>query len=146
MDFLPISIRISDQQILIIGGGKVALHKIELLKRFTSRFKVIASKVLPEIKEMNAIEIEERPYREGDLKGFLLVYVATDNHSLNLKIKQDSIPLNCIVNLADNPRYSDFVSPAIILDDEVTVSVGSDGKDVHKSIRIRNKLKAFLLN
>ena len=33
MNFLPININIEDETILIIGGGKLAIHKIESLEK-----------------------------------------------------------------------------------------------------------------
>lgn len=146
MTFLPISINISEQQILLVGGGKVALHKIKLLKRFTSDFKVIAPKVLEEIKGMDGVEIEEREYEEADLKGYLLVYATTDNHELNHLISIQGKQYGCLVNVADNAVYSDFVSPAIYKCDEFTIAVGSDGRDVKASIALRNKIRDFLQN
>ena len=131
-------------QILVVGGGKVALHKIQLLQRFTEKIKVIAPEIRDEIKGLEGVECEPRGYQESDLQGCLLVYAATNNHRLNLQIKDDGIKYNCLVNVVDNPKHSDFVSPAIIKFKNMTVAVGSDGEDVLKSIRIRNKIKDFL--
>ncbi len=144
MKFLPISINISNQQILIIGGGKVALHKITLLQRFTNCFKVIAPEILDEIKNMKGVECVERAYESGDLSGYLLVYVTTDNHQLNHEISREGKHYNCLVNVADDSSYSDFVSPAILIQDKMTVAVGSNGTDVKSSIQLRNKIKSFL--
>ena len=144
MSFLPISVNITNKQILIIGGGKVALHKIQLLSRFTHNFKVVAPDVLDEIKEMEAVEIENREYIESDLKGHLLVYATTDNYELNHRIAIEGKRYGCLVNVADNAQYSDFVSPAILKDGDMTIAVGSDGKNVKASIRLRNKIKGFL--
>ncbi|MGQ1784024.1 MULTISPECIES: precorrin-2 dehydrogenase/sirohydrochlorin ferrochelatase family protein [unclassified Saccharicrinis] len=144
MTFLPISINVSKQQILIVGGGKVALHKITLLKRFTSNFKVIAPRILEEVKEIEGVEIEERNYVETDLKSHLLVYATTNNHELNHQISDQGKKYGCLVNVADSAEYSDFVSPAIFKHGELTIAVGSNGKDVKASIALRNKIKRFL--
>ncbi len=144
MKFLPISINISNQQILVIGGGKVALHKIQLLKRFTDSFKVIAPEILDDIKVIEGVEYVERKYLEGDLQGHLLVYVTTNDHELNHRISDEAKAYNCLVNIADDSSYSDFVSPAIMVHDNMTVSVGSDGKNVKASIQLRNHIKSFL--
>ncbi len=142
--FLPISINITNRQVLIIGGGKVALHKVQLLKRFTSNFKVIAPHILDELKRIKGVVLEEREYVEEDLRGYLLVYATTNNHELNHQIGLDAKKYGCLVNVADNPKLSDFVSPAIFKQDEMTVAVGSNGKDVKASIHLRNIIKGFL--
>jgi siroheme synthase (precorrin-2 oxidase/ferrochelatase) len=42
--FLPISIDISDQKILVIGAGESALKKIRILQRFGAQIDVIAER------------------------------------------------------------------------------------------------------
>lgn len=146
MEFLPISIRISDQQILFIGGGKVALHKLKILKQFTNHFKVIAPDILPAIKKLNGVEWHEREYQEGDLKGFRMAYITTNKHELNHTIAQHAKETGCLVNVADKPAYCDFVSPAILVDQKMTIAVGSDSKNVLASIKLRDKVKLMLAN
>ncbi len=144
MKFLPISINLSNQQILVIGGGKVALHKIQLLKRFTDHFKVIAPEILDDIKVIEGVEYIERKFQNEDLQGHLWVYVTTNDHELNHRISDKAKSYNCLVNIADDSNYSDFVSPAIMINDNMTVAVGSDGKNVKASIQLRNQIKLFL--
>jgi proteasome lid subunit RPN8/RPN11 len=42
MDYLPITIKIVSANILIVGGGKVATHKAQILARFTDQATVVA--------------------------------------------------------------------------------------------------------
>ena len=146
MNFLPITIDIENEQILIVGGGKVALHKVELLERFTNSFKVIAPDIIPAIRERDHVEVVERMYRPGDLDGHLLVYAATDNHELNHRIREDGKKSRSLVNVVDSPAHCDFVSPAIYKKEHMTVAVGSNGEDVYSSIDLRNKIRTFLEN
>ena len=74
MEYLPISIRISDARILIVGGGKVATHKAQILHRFTDKATVIAKEISDEIKALPFTTIE-RPFREKDLDGINLLFV-----------------------------------------------------------------------
>lgn len=122
----------------------MALHKIVLLKRFTNSFRVIAPDILPEIKQIQGVEYVEKVYEPDDLKGFRLVYITTDKTDLNQQIADHAKALGCLVNVADNPSCSDFVSPAIYVDRHMTVAVGSDGKDVLASVKLRDKLKLWL--
>lgn len=146
MEFLPISIRVSDQQILFIGGGKVALHKLKILKQFTSHFKVIAPEIQPAIKKLDGVEWHEREYQKGDLKGFRIAYITTNNHELNHRIARHAKEAGCLVNVADKPAYCDFVSPAILIDQKMSIAVGSDSKNVLASIKLRDKIKLMLAN
>ena len=49
-----------------------------------------------------------------------------------------------MVNIHDDPELCEFVSPAVYKKNNFTVAVGSDAKDVLKSIELRNKLKEII--
>ncbi len=71
MDFLPVSVRINGRSILIVGGGKVATHKAQILHRFTDQATVIAPEVSDALKQL-PFTVIERPFEEGDLEGVQL--------------------------------------------------------------------------
>lgn len=146
MNFLPIAINVEDEQILIIGGGKVAWHKVELLSRYTSNIKVIAPEIDERIAAFEGVEIVRRGYEKSDLNGHLIVYAATNNHELNLQIKLDGRSFRTIVNVVDRPKSCDFISPAIYKVDHMSVAVTSNGIDVYGSVRLRDKIKSLLEN
>ena len=50
MTFLPISINITDKKILLIGGGRIAGHKIGFLEQFTRNISIVAMEVIDVIK------------------------------------------------------------------------------------------------
>jgi precorrin-2 dehydrogenase / sirohydrochlorin ferrochelatase len=143
--YLPINLDISNRNILIVGGGNIALNKIKLLSKFTSNITVIAPLIKAEIKNI-INNIKEKEFETNDLKEFRLVYACTNIRNLNEKIKKDCQDKNILVNVVDNPSLSDFISPAIYKEHEMTVAVSSSGKDVKKSINWRNKIKDFLAN
>ena len=138
--YLPICININNKKILIIGGGDIALQKIELLKQFTNNIVVIASKVSLKIKNIGC-EYYERDYDASCLKGYFLVYACTNNRKLNKEIKEDANKLGLLVNVVDDSQLCDFISPAIYKKGEMIVAVSSGGQNVLKSSRWRNKIK-----
>lgn len=144
MNFLPISIDIERESILIIGGGKVALHKIESLEKFTQNIKIVALEVSDEIRERGFVQIFEKSYEPEDLKGHLLVYAATNNHVLNSQIRADSLNYRCIVNVVDRPANCDFISPAIYKQNNMTVAVSSNGENVYAAINWRNRVRELV--
>lgn len=143
MTFMPINLSLKDKEVLIVGGGKVAWQKIRRIRSYTLNIRVVAIKVCDEIKELG-ISYSEKPYKKSDLGNSFLVYACTDNNDLNQEVYNDAHELNKLVNVTDNPPISDFVSPATILKDNMTISVGSNGQDVNKAIRWRNRIKKLL--
>jgi len=145
LQFLPISINVTGKKILLIGGGKVATHKGTILARFVNQVTVIAPEFTQEIKELPFTFIEKE-YDKSDLEGFFLVYVCTGNHELNRQIKVDSELTGILTSVCDAPMLCDFVSPAIHKAGDITISVGSNARDVYQSVDVRNQIKELVEN
>lgn len=145
MIFLPISINITNKKILVIGGGRIASHKISFLEQFTRNISVVAPEVCDSIKGKGYSWVE-KPYEIADLQGAFLVYACTNISELNRRIKTDGETLGILTNVVDNPGLCDFVSPAIYKHDHITVAVGSNAQEVRRAIAIRDKIKENLEN
>jgi len=143
MIFLPISLNITDKKILLIGGGRIAGHKIGFLEQFTSNISVVAIEVIDSIKA-KGYDYKEKPYEKSDLEGAFLVYACTNLIDLNQQVKADAESLGILSNVVDNPKLCDFVSPAIYKHNHITIAVGSNAQEVHRSIAVRNKIKELL--
>ncbi|MCP3660471.1 MAG: bifunctional precorrin-2 dehydrogenase/sirohydrochlorin ferrochelatase [Bacteroidetes bacterium] len=141
--YLPIFLDITDKKILIIGGGNIALQKIESLLKFTGNITVIATHILEKIKSKKVLCFE-KIYDKTDIENFYLVYACTNNKELNKKIKQDAERINTLVNVVDNPQLCDFISPAIHQSNDFVIAVSSGGKDTKGAINLRNTIKEFL--
>jgi len=142
-NFLPISLDIAEQKILIIGGGSSAYKKLKLLQRFDAEVEVIALKVCRDI-VLSGINYREQAYDKSVLTGYVMLYSCTNDRALNKQILEDGKNAGVLVNIHDQPDLCQFVSPAIYKDDNITVAVGSNAQDVYSSIRIRDEIKTFL--
>lgn len=145
MDYLPVNIRIADANILIVGGGRVATHKAQILRRFTSRATVVAPDISDEIKTL-PFHWEEKEFEETDLDGVSLLFVCTGNHQLNRTIREQAHRRGILTSVCDAPALCDFTSPAIYRKEHLTIAVASDARDVKRSIRIRNRIKEAIEN
>ncbi len=138
--FLPININISGKQILIIGGGKVGLHKATILSRYTSDATVISPKFREGFNSLPFRLIRKR-YEPNDLDGVFMVYICTENAELNRQIKRDAEDRHVLASVCDSPSLCDFTSPAIYRNGNLTVAVASNATDVYRSIRIRDAIR-----
>lgn len=141
MEFLPISINVTNKKILFVGGGKVALQKIRSLQRFDVAISVISIDFNPELENLNEITRINKSFDPADLDGFFLVYACTDNNHTNELIRDACHERNILVCVADTPRLCDFISPAIYKSGNTTISVSSNARDAKKSVEIRNQIQ-----
>lgn len=142
-NFLPISIDISNQKIVIIGGGESAYKKVMILKRFNAHLEVIATNVCEKIKQ-SGIRYYETEYKKELIRGYIMLYSCTNNFELDKQILVDGKEMGVLVNIHDKPELCQFVSPAVFQKDNFTIAVGSNAENVFESINIRNRIGEFL--
>lgn len=144
-NFLPISIDISDQKILIIGGGQSALKKIKILQRSGVQLEVVAENIIDEVYATGVVCFR-KAYEKSDLKGYLMLYSCTNNETLDRQIALDGREAGVLVNIHDNPELCQFVSPAIYRDGNISVAVSSNAENVYEAIHLRNLIQEYLEN
>lgn len=143
--FMPVAIDVRGKKVLLVGGGRIAWHKIVSLQQYADNIQVVATEVTEQIKT-SGISYVEKPYDPSDLAGSTLVYACTNIRELNEKVLNDAHELGILVNVVDNPSRCDFVSPAIYRKNYMSVAVSSNAQDVYESIDLRNRIKNFLEN
>lgn len=143
--FMPVAIDVRGKKVLLVGGGRIAWHKIVSLQQYADNIQVVATEVTDQIKAAG-ISYKEKPYEPSDLEGSTLVYACTNIRELNEKVLNDAHERGILVNVVDNPSRCDFVSPAIYRKNYMSVAVSSNAQDVYESIDLRNRIKNFLEN
>jgi uroporphyrin-III C-methyltransferase/precorrin-2 dehydrogenase/sirohydrochlorin ferrochelatase len=134
MGTLPILLK--NPSILLIGGGKVALHKAQILFKNDINFTIIASKLCPELAELN-IPRQIRPFATSDLDNIQIVIDATGNpdvaQNILIQKKQKNILFNCV----DQPELCDFYFCSLLSYGslKIAVSTGGDSPTIGQVVR-----------
>lgn len=129
-DYYPVFLDLKNRFCLVIGGGKVAERKVQVLIRFGARVKVVApsfTKRLLYLEEKGKIEIVKRDYKREDLNGAFIVFAATDRKDINHEIKKDADEMGVLTNVVDDPEFCDFIVPSIIKKGPVTIAISTSG-------------------
>ena len=123
-----------------MGGGYIALEKLEKLVDFTQEITVISkdfSSDFASFAQAHNIEIEERPYQEGDIIGFDVVIVATNTVTLHKAIFEESRSSRILVNSVDDTAYCDFIFPSYVKRGDLTISISTSGASPALAKRLR---------
>ncbi|MBZ4219833.1 MAG: bifunctional precorrin-2 dehydrogenase/sirohydrochlorin ferrochelatase [Chlorobium sp.] len=145
MNYLPVSLNIANRHVLIVGGGKAALEKLQLLSQFRCIVTVVSEELSDEMLQYSSFS-HIRPFQLDDLEGVFIVYACNSDREVNRLIKQEANARGILVNTPDDPELCDFLSPAFFSDGPMTVAVSSGGTDVRKAIAWRNRIKTYLSN
>ena len=129
--YLPIGISLKSRCCLVVGGGKVALRKIDSLLDYDSDITVVAPQPDEKIAyyaNKNRVKLIRRDYQSPEARSYGIVIAACDNSDVNKDVYNDCRTHGIPVNVVDNPVLCDFIFPAVLKRDCLTVAVSTDGR------------------
>lgn len=138
-----IDVSFQNKKVVIIGGGKVALHKASLMVENSAKVTVISPEFLPEFAQLNLTLIKKK----YDVKDIILndfVFACTNDLKINEQISRDAKKLGKFINNVSDPSFSDFTNVATLQWENFFVGVAHSKKEFRQSIALRNELKKYL--
>ncbi|UXX83569.1 siroheme synthase [Roseovarius pelagicus] len=130
MKHFPIFLALEGRRIVLSGGGDAALAKLRLLMKTQARLIVHASTPAEEIvawADTGALDLLRRPVAPGDLRGAALFYAADEEAAEDARTTAIARDENVLSNIVDNLHDSQFITPAIVDRDPVTIAIGTEG-------------------
>ncbi len=147
MDHFPVFLRVDGRRIVLSGGGDAALAKLRLLLKTTAHITVFAAKPAAEIQEWAAagkLALIRRPMAPGDALCAALFYAADEDAAEEARTASIARADGALVNIVDNLQDSQFITPAIVDRDPVTVAIGTEGAAPVLARAIKADLEARL--
>lgn len=136
----PINLNLMGRPVLVVGGGRIALRKVEQLLVAGARITVVAPWHVDEL-ELLPVDIVSRRYEPGDVIGYRLVITATGDHVVDQRIYDEADELGIWVNSADDPERCSFTLPAVLRRGPVMVTVSTGGASPALSSWLRRRLE-----
>ncbi|MBQ3615704.1 MAG: bifunctional precorrin-2 dehydrogenase/sirohydrochlorin ferrochelatase, partial [Anaerotignum sp.] len=144
MSYFPFFMEIKDKECLVVGGGMVALRKIEKLLPFGVKITVVSPVFCSEIEELEGIDRICRRFEREDIEGKMFVIGATDNEAVNRDISVLCREKNIPVNIVDDPKKCTFFFPALVKQGEFVAGFSSGGGSPLAAQYIRKKVEDAL--
>jgi precorrin-2 dehydrogenase / sirohydrochlorin ferrochelatase len=135
--YYPVFIDLDGKTVVVVGGGVVALRKVEALRRTGARVKVISPEVVPAIADDPCVEVVARGYAPGDLFGASLVIAATDDEDTNVAVSRDASLSNIFCNVVDKPELCSFIVPSVVENGPIKIAISTGGVSPTLSKRLR---------
>ncbi|SDQ21606.1 precorrin-2 dehydrogenase/sirohydrochlorin ferrochelatase family protein [Flagellimonas zhangzhouensis] len=141
-ELYPIFLKVSQLQVLIVGGGNVGLEKLSFLLKSSPNAKVlmVAPEFLPatlELAQKHDVTITEAVYKKEFIEGKHMVIACTDKPEVNEEVYHDCRERSILVNVADNPPFCDFYMGGIVTKGNVKVAISTNGKSPTTAKRLR---------
>jgi siroheme synthase-like protein len=147
MSFLPVFFGLEQKSVLIIGGGKIALAKLETIFEYTDNITVISDhfeKELANFSKSNDVKILQDKYDQKYLSNFDFIIATTNDRELNKQIFQDAKNLQKIVNIVDNADISDFIFGSIVKRGDLNIAISSGGLSPVLTRIIKQRIEKIL--
>ncbi len=147
MRYYPVFLDLAGKTVVVIGGGNIAHQKMENLIKVGANVTVVS----PDLNEpMAALKAEgrfrhiQREYQPGDLEGYTLAFVATDDRAVNSTVADEGKARGVWVNAVDDPPYCDFIMPGIVQRGDLVIAVSTSGRSPAMARKMREELTDFL--
>ena len=148
-ELYPVFLKVSELEVLIVGGGNVGLEKLTFLLKSSpsARVTIVSKAFMPEVISLakrHSVSIVEDAYNSSYLKGKQIVIATTDVLDVNLQVYNDCKKENILVNLADNPTYCDFYMGGIVTKGNMKIAISTNGKSPTAAKRLRQFFEEIL--
>ncbi len=147
MRYYPVFLDIAGKPVVVIGGGEVALRKVESLLDAGARVTVVSPTLHPELQSLateGRVEHVAREYKPGDLEGCSLAFVGTDDRSVNAAVSGEGRQRGVWVNAVDDIPNCDFIVPGIVCRGDLIVAVSTSARSPAMARKMREQLEEFV--
>jgi len=142
--YYPLLLNIQGKKCLVVGGGEVALRKVQTLLEHSTTIEIVSPAFCAELNSLvkeGAVRSIQRDYKTEDLNNASLVIAATDDTKVNAKVAADARKKKILVNVVDKPEISDFIVPSCFRHGDIIVAVSTSGKSPALARKIRIELE-----
>ncbi|NEX01513.1 MULTISPECIES: bifunctional precorrin-2 dehydrogenase/sirohydrochlorin ferrochelatase [Pseudobutyrivibrio] len=148
MAYFPMFVDLTDANCLVVGGGSVALRKVNVLLDFGAKVHVIAKEISMDLaalsEETDHLLLEQREFTPFDLQDRKLVIVATSDNELNGQIYMMCSEGGIPVNVVDDQEKCSFIFPSYIKEQNLVGAFSSGGNSPALTQYLKNKEKEIL--
>jgi uroporphyrin-III C-methyltransferase/precorrin-2 dehydrogenase/sirohydrochlorin ferrochelatase len=147
MDHLPIFINVRQNPCLVIGGGDIALRKINLLIKAQAKVDCLSPlfcEGITNLSQNGDVNLIQKSFESDDIKDYAIIIASTDDSSVNALISKSAKKARIPVNVVDSPELSSFIMPSIVDRSPVIIAVSSAGRAPVLARIIRAKLETVI--
>ena len=140
-----IELNLEGRNVLVVGGGRIALRKVKTLLPTGARITVVAPQFDPEFEllDKNAVVLKNRPYEPLDLRSVFMVFICTDQPAVNAQVSNDARARRILVNNACDYLDGDFIVPARMdFGENIAVTVSTQGRAPSLAKKLKQKILA----
>ncbi len=145
--YFPFFMDIEGKKGLIVGGGRVALHKLQKLLPYKADLTVTAPRITEELAlsaRENDICVIRRAFEPRDLTGMRFVIAASDNREANAEVGRLCREKGILVNVVDDKDACSFIFPSLVKAGRLNIGISTEGASPEIAAALRSQIAALI--
>jgi siroheme synthase-like protein len=149
-NLFPVFLKVEDMRLLIIGGGKIGLEKLNAVLNNSPQTKIrlvgisISDRIKEIAEEKNNLQLFERSYIIDDIGEADLVIAAVNDLNVAKQIKWDAEQKGKLINVADKPGLCDFYLGSIVQKGNIKIAISTNGKSPTIARRLKEVMNTMI--
>lgn len=147
MNFLPIFLKLQNKPCLVVGGGKTATRRVDLLLQAQAQVTVVSPEISEQLQQWvdeNRLVHHAKLFTAEDLSQFVLVIAATNNKTTNAQVSNLAQAANIPINVVDQPELCSFIVPSIVDRSPVQIAISTGGASPVLARLLRARLESLI--
>lgn len=142
-NLFSIELNLEGRNVLVVGGGRIALRKVKTLLPTGAHITVVAPQLDPEFTTIPSVVLKNRPYEPLDLRGIFMAFICTDKPAVNAQVSNDARARRILVNNACDYLDGDFIVPARMdFGENIAVTVSTQGRAPSLAKKLKQKIQS----
>lgn len=142
--YYPIFMDLNTLPVLVVGGGSVALRKVQTLLHHGALVRIVSPRLVPELQELideKTCFWDEKEYSSDDILEAMLVFSCTEIEGINAQVSRDAKAHYRLVNVVDDPEKCSFIVPSIMEQGDLKIAVSTGGSSPIVARQVRAELE-----
>jgi len=147
--YYPIYLDLETLPVLVVGGGNVALRKVQTLLQHGAMVHIISPRLIPELRDLvdqKTCFWVGKDYSTEDIQDVILVFSCTEIEEVNAQVSRDAKAHYRPVNVVDDPEKCSFIVPSIMERGDLKIAVSTGGSSPIVARQVRAELEALYGN
>jgi len=146
----PVFLKLEQLSVLIVGGGKVGLEKLNAVLHNSPATKIrVVSLAVDEaihhvVEHHPSVELFVRAFSPLDLTGADVVIIAVNDPEASEQIRNQAKEKGKLVNVADKPELCDFYLASIVKKGNLKIAISTNGKSPTIAKRLKETFDELL--
>ncbi|GAB6153521.1 bifunctional precorrin-2 dehydrogenase/sirohydrochlorin ferrochelatase [Desulfosporosinus burensis] len=147
--YYPIFMDLNTLPVLVVGGGSIALRKVQTLLHHGALVRIVSPSLVRELKELideKTCFWAEKNYSTEDIQDAMLVFSCTEVDEVNAQVSRDAKAHYRPVNVVDDPVKCSFIVPSIMERGDLKIAVSTGGSSPIVARQVRAELETVYGN